>query len=154
WCLEHIPQVRAAREQGYLAAGPLAAFLLYSLLAGRPYCIDPANASRTQLWDPRTRTWDEQLLQLFGVPRQILAQCVASCHAFGQLPFAGGSIPLLVCPGDQSATPFAFGPLDARRIYLNVGTGAFLQLAQAGEDGDPRLLRSVLWADAQRTIQI
>lgn len=155
WCLENIDAVGDARKKKRLAAGPVAAFLLHSLLIERPHKVDPANASRTQLWDPRRREWSTPLLDLFGVPRDVLPACVPSRHAFGHLKFDQREIPLGVCTGDQSAMPFASGELDARTLYLNIGTGAFLQRTTAEGDGDhPRLLRSVLWSDEQRAIEV
>ncbi len=150
WCLEELPAVRAAAEAGTLAMGPLASFLLARLLAGGPCLADPANASRTQLWDPARRDWDDELLALFGVPRNALPACVDSRHDFGFLETPAGVVPLLVATGDQSAVPFAFGPLDPATAYVNAGTGAFVQRALHGSVPTvPRLLASVVWSDAQ-----
>lgn len=148
WCLDEIPAVRKAREEKRLALGPLSSYLLHSLLEERPYVVDPANASRTQLWDPEARDWSESLTALFGVPSELLPRCVHTRNAFGQLSFWGKQIPLVVCTGDQSAAPFAFGAMDAATIYLNMGTGAFLQRLSSVDD--PRLLRSVAYSDERQ----
>lgn len=147
WCLDNLDKVANAKTNLRLNAGPLASFLMFALLAERPRLIDPANASRTLLWDVHTANWSAELLQLFGIPRDILPSCVASRHAFGHLPFGSRSIPLIVCTGDQSAMPFAGGRIDVDAIYLNVGTGAFLQRLTNSQIPDDRLLRSILWAD-------
>lgn len=150
WCLEEVPAVRAAAEANTLAMGPLASFLLARLLDGRPCLADPANASRTQLWDPARRDWDEELLALFGVPRRVLPACVDSRHDFGVLATPAGAVPLVVTTGDQSAVPFAAGPLDPVAAYVNAGTGAFVQRALRDRvPAAPRLLASVVWSDAQ-----
>ncbi|MCC7489307.1 MAG: hypothetical protein IT485_06615 [Gammaproteobacteria bacterium] len=149
WCLEHLPAVRRAAAAGDLMMGPLAAFITSALARERPLLADPANASRTQLWDPRQRDWSDELLALFGVPRAVLPRCVTSRHAFGTLEAAGMEVPLAVVTGDQSAVPFAFGPLDAATAYVNAGTGAFVQRAIRGRLPEaPRLLASVVWSDA------
>lgn len=154
WCLDNIDAVRQAHDRKRLAAGPLAAYLLHSLLVERPHFVDPSNASRTQLWDPRSRDWSDSLLEAFGVPRDILPACVSSRHAYGQLQFDGRGIPLVVCTGDQAAMPFATGELDAGTLYLNMGTGAFLQRCrQAGEPDEPRLLRSVMWSEGEQVVE-
>lgn len=150
WCLDELDAVRKARESARLGIGPLASFLVYSLLAERPYVVDPANASRTQLWDPATRDWSDVLARRFDVPLELLPHCVHTQHPFGRLPFAGRDIPLTICTGDQSAAPFAFGPIDEATIYLNIGTGAFLQ--QPSQREDIRLLRSVSYSDEQRFV--
>ncbi len=149
WCLEHLPAVGAAAAAGELAMGPLAAFIAYRLLPARPCLVDPANASRTQLWDPRRGDWSDELLALFGVPRACLPRCVTSRAAYGTLATAAGPVPLTVMTGDQSAVPFAFGALDPAAAYINVGTGAFVQRAIRDRLPEaPRLLASVVWSDA------
>lgn len=148
WCLDHLPAVRAAQASGDLAMGPLASFIVHRLLAGRPLVADPANASRTQLWDPAARDWSAPLLALFGVPRAALPACVTSRYAYGTLDTPAGAVPLTVVTGDQSAVPFAFGALDAAAAYVNVGTGAFVQRAIRDRLPEaPRLLASVVWSD-------
>lgn len=155
WCLDNIDAVRSAHDKKRLAAGPLASYLLHSLLTERPYKVDPANASRTQLWEPGVRDWSAELLELFGVPREVLPASVPSRHAFGHLPFAGRSIPLIVCTGDQAAMPFASGELDQDTLYLNLGTGAFLQRQRgSGRVDHPQLLRSVMWSDDEQVIEV
>jgi glycerol kinase len=149
WCLDHLPAVQAAADAGTLVMGPLASFLAYRLCTGRPLVADPANASRTQLWNPATGDWSPELLALFGVPQEVLPRCVTSRHDYGALEAAARPVPLVVVTGDQSAVPFASGPLDATAAYVNVGTGAFIQRAVRGHLPDaPRLLASVVWSDA------
>lgn len=149
WCLDHLPLVRAAADDGRLALGPLSSFILFRLLRERPLLVDPANASRTQLWDPVTRQWAEDLLELFGVPGRYLPQPVPSRYAFGSLRLGERSVPLGVCTGDQSTVPYAFGPVDLASAYVNLGTGAFIQCPLAEPLRAPPLLTSVVWADAE-----
>jgi len=148
WCLENLPAVSKACEDGTLAFGPIASFVMFRLLAERPLLVDPANASRTQLWDLRTRDWSTSLLELFGVPRAPLPDCVPNGHAYGHL----SQVPLTVCTGDQSAALFARGAPDPRAAWVNIGTGAFVQ-RPAGENPPerPGLLSSVVWQDALGT---
>src|SRR5687767_7317621 len=72
WCLDHLPEVRAAAARDALRAGPLASYLLHRLLTERPFVADAATAARTLLWSPFERDWSEALLDLFGIPRAIL----------------------------------------------------------------------------------
>lgn len=152
WCLDHLPAVGAAASAGQLVMGPLASFLLCRLLDERPLAADPANASRTQLWDPATRDWSPELAALFGIGTEVLPTAVTSRHAYGTLPTPAGPVPLTVCTGDQSAVPFAFGALAPTTAYVNVGTGAFVQRAIRDRLPDaPRLLVSVVWSDVTGT---
>lgn len=151
WCLDNVPSVRAALARGRLAMGPVASFLLFRLLDARPYVADPANASRTQLWDPALRAWSAPLCELFGIEQGLLPECVGTRHDFGSLPCGRGSIPCTIATGDQSAVPFAFGDADDGTAYVNVGTGAFLQLPVRGVPPTaPKMLASVLRADGAR----
>ncbi len=151
WCLDHLPAVQTAAANGELVMGPLASFLVCRLVAGRPLLADPANASRTQLWALATRDWSPELLALFGIDAAVLPRAVTSRYAYGDLSTPCGPAPLTVVTGDQSAVPFAFGPLDPGTAYLNLGTGAFAQRAVPGNLPDaPRLLVSVVWSDAAR----
>jgi glycerol kinase len=149
WCLDHEPTVRGAAADGQLAAGPLSSFLLARLVPGLPCTVDPANASRTLLYDPASLDWSETLLGLFGIERRHLPSCVATRYAFGPLRVGAQSIALTICTGDQSAAAFAFGRPDPSSALVNVGTGAFVQRVAAVEAALPDgLLRSVLCADA------
>ncbi len=153
WCLDELPAVQQAQQAGQLHCGPLASYLLQALLQERPHLVDPANASRTQLWSPAGNDWADMLLQWFGVPRAALPKPVTTQHTYGHLQIGTHQVPLLACTGDQAAVLFANGALDRDCIYINVGTGGFAlaplehELAQAAP-----LLRSVLYSDATRTI--
>ncbi|MDX1252808.1 MAG: glycerol kinase [Gammaproteobacteria bacterium] len=152
WCLDHLPAVQAARQDGTLICGPLASFILFHLLEERPILADPANAARTLLWNLQTRDWDDELLTLFGVPRAALPRCVASRHLFGHLRTEGQVIPLTLTTGDQSAALFAFGHPDAETAYVNMGTGAFVQRIALQRPSCPRLLNSVVFAEKERAV--
>lgn len=149
WCLEHLPAVEAARVAGRLRFGPLASFLAMRLTAGTNSYADPANASRTLLWDRSRRNWSAELLDLFSVPADCLPPCVPSRYEWGELNVAERNIPLTVVTGDQSAALFAFGMPTADTTYINIGTGAFLQRMLPDTQLDPgRLLASVVYQDA------
>lgn len=148
WCLDRLPAVRRAMHQNRLAAGPLASFILANLLREKPLLADPVNASRTLLWDYHSRDWSPELLKLFKIPTGILPRCVPNQHAFGQLQLGDHKVPLNVVIGDQPVALFAQGQPHAHRIYVNIGTGAFIQRLYGTKP--PRvsgLLGSVLWQD-------
>jgi len=150
WCLRELPTVKRAARDGRLAAGPLASYLAAGLSAGNPCVTDPVNGFRTQLMDLRTGDWSEELCGLFGVPPEVLPQCVANRYGFGDLHVAGRAIPLTVVTGDQPAALFAQGTPQAGIAYVNIGTGAFVQCIS--DRDSPDLLRSVLWRDSETTL--
>lgn len=153
WCLDYLPGVRRAAATNRLAAGPLSSFLVSRLVAGGPCVVDPANASRTLLYDPATLDWSDPLLALFGIDRAQLPSCVPTRRDFGQLVIERAGVTLTACTGDQSAAAFAFGRPDSATALVNVGTGAFVQrVAPGGALLPAGLLRSVLYADAAGAI--
>ncbi|HEX4050858.1 MAG TPA: FGGY family carbohydrate kinase [Steroidobacteraceae bacterium] len=158
WCLDELEPVRRARQARELQIGPLAAYLV-ARLTGRPSGVDPANAARTLLWDSTAQDWSEELLELFGIPRALLPPCLRTRAEYGRLnppgPDPSGEpreiITLRAVSGDQSAVPFAFGAPDVRSVYINLGTGAFLQRPVARRPVDPRpLLGGMLGVDERR----
>jgi len=126
WLLGNLPGVAAAQAQENLVMGPLASYLLRHLLAAAPALVDEANASRTLLWNLRERDWDDALLKLFGIPRQVLPECRPILHDYGVT--AIGGIPLRAVNGDQTAALYAQGMPPEKTITVNIGTGAFVLL--------------------------
>jgi len=153
WALEHLPAVRAAREAGTLAWGPMASFLVFRLLKEQPLLAEPQCAARTQLWNIHTRDWDPELLALFGLPAGFLPQSVPTVHAWGTLETAGISVPMTAVNGDQSAAVFAFGWPEEDCAYVNIGTSAFVQRALTAFPGHvPRQLTGIILADRDTTV--
>jgi glycerol kinase len=147
WCLDNLESVAAAHQQNRLCAGPLASFLAFRLLQERPFCIDPANASRTLLWNLNDNNWDDELCQLFGVPQQILPRCTRTQETFGHLVIDELKLPLTIITGDQPAALFAWGEPRIDATYLNIGTGAFIQRPVAAPQQSDRLLSGIAYLD-------
>ena len=110
-----------------LAFGTIDSWLIWNLTGGRVHATDVTNASRTMLWNLKTRDWDAALLKLFGVPRSILPQVLESRGDFGATDpmLLGAAIPILGVAGDQQAASFGqacFRPGDVKSTY---GTGCF-----------------------------
>lgn len=153
WCLENLPALQEALERGQLACGPLASYLPFHLCHERPFVVDPTIAARTLLWSLETMDWSTRLLEMFGVPRQVLPDCVHSRHDFGHIQLRGSAIPMTVSTGDQSAALFANGIPAADAALVNLGTGAFVQrMSNSPLSSKSRLLRSVVWHDSERSI--
>lgn len=134
WLLEHVPAVRAARAQGTLRMGTLDTWLLWRLSGGRIYATDWSTASRTMLFDVRSLDWDDDLLVLFGVPRELLAAPRPSGALYGTtdpVAFLGIAAPLAASAVDQPAALWGHGCFRAGELKITYGTGAFL-LMHAG----------------------
>jgi glycerol kinase len=124
WLLEHEAALATACDSGRLIMGPLVSYLLHHLLAGNGDLVDHANASRTLLWNLGQRDWDDWLLGLFGIDRDLLPACRPICADYGVT--ATGAIPVTAVNGDQTAALYARGQPDPDTIRVNIGTGAFV----------------------------
>jgi glycerol kinase len=148
WLLRHDTAVAAAREQGRLAIGPLAGFLLHHLVRGTREMVDHANASRTLLWNLEDRDWDPWLLDLFAIPREALPDCLPILADYGVTRY--GNIPLTAVNGDQTAALYAQGTPERDTLLVNTGTGAFVLLPTGAQQLPvPRLLRGLSRSDAR-----
>ena len=127
YCLQHFPAVQDALRQEQLAWGPLSSFLIFQLTQERTFACDPVNASRTLLYNPFLQDWDEELLQLFQLPRKALPAIYPNDACFGHLRWQERLVPLMLVEGDQPAALFAHGAPNPKACYINIGTGAFLQ---------------------------
>ena len=78
WILDHVPGARARAARGELAFGTIDTWLLWHLSEGHVHATDATNASRTLLYDIHRGAWDEELLQLLDVPRELLPEVRAS----------------------------------------------------------------------------
>lgn len=128
WLLDHIPGARARAEKGELAFGTLDSYLIYKLTGGKVHATDVTNASRTLLLNLKSLKWDESLLDLFNIPRQLLPEVRESSGDFGfvEKNLLGNSIPICGVAGDQQSAFFGqacFSPGDVKSTY---GTGCFM----------------------------
>jgi glycerol kinase len=135
WLLDNVPGARSRAEAGELAAGTIDSWLIWKLTGGRVHATDPTNASRTLLYDITRLDWDEELLELFGVPRAILPAVRPSSGDFGETSadLFGQRIPIAGVAGDQQAALFGQGCAEPGLAKNTYGTGAFLLLHTGGE---------------------
>ena len=125
--LEWLLHTTGARDAAF---GTVDTWLVHRLTYGRAHVTDPTNASRTMLYDIEAGAWDPTLLDLFGVPREVLPEVRPSSGVFGtaDASWFGREIPIAGIAGDQQAALFGqgcFAPGSAKNTY---GTGAFLLL--------------------------
>lgn len=132
WLLD---ETAGARDNpGQFAAGTIDTWLIWRLTGGA-HRTDPTNASRTMLYDIDERRWSEELLELIGVPGQVLPQVTASGGEFGLTRDGDGvpaGIPIRAVLGDQQSALFGQGCVDPGQAKSTYGTGCFL-LANTGK---------------------
>ncbi|MFE1784157.1 glycerol kinase GlpK [Streptomyces sp. NPDC059506] len=136
WLLENVDGLRQAAEQGHAVFGNTDSWVLWNLTGGPDggvHATDVTNASRTMLMDLETLDWDDELLEIFGVPRAMLPRIHSSSHpeAFGRTRTSRPlrtAVPVTGVLGDQHAATVGqvcFLPGEAKNTY---GTGNFLVL--------------------------
>ncbi len=150
WLLDHTPGLRARASRGEIAFGTVDSWLVWKLTGGRVHATDYSNASRTLLYNIHELAWDEELLALLDVPRDILPEVKPSSHVYGETEpsaFFGHSIPVAGVAGDQQAALFGQACYDAGMTKNTYGTGSFL-LMNTGQEIVPSkegLLTTIAW---------
>lgn len=134
WILDNVSGARERAQRGELCFGTVDSWLIYNLTGKRVHSTDYSNASRTMIYNINTLDWDETLLKIFDIPKEMLPAVLPSSGIFGYTDPAlfGGEIPIAGVAGDQQAALFGqccFNPGDAKNTY---GTGGFL-LMNTGE---------------------
>ncbi|MDB5364671.1 MAG: glycerol kinase [Rhodospirillales bacterium] len=122
WLLDQ-RDLRVRAERGELAFGTIDSFLLWRLTEGRVHATDATNAARTSLFDIHRNEWDDELLQLFGVPRSVLPS-VVDCA--GVIATTSDGVPITGCAGDQQAATVGQACWAPGAVKATYGTGCFL----------------------------
>ena len=135
WILDKIPGARRGAEEGRLLFGTIDSWLIWNLTGGRAHVTDVTNASRTMLFDIRRLRWDPELLELFGIPEQMLPKVQPSSCIYGETEPAlfGGKIPVAGAAGDQQSALFGQCCFEAGDVKNTYGTGCFLLMHTGSE---------------------
>ena len=149
WILDNVEGAREKAENGELCFGTIDTWLMWNLTAGKVHATDYSNASRTMLFNIKTLEWDNELLELFNIPRSMLPEAKPSSYIFGytDAKILGAEIAIGGVAGDQQAALFGqccFAPGQIKNTY---GTGAFL-LMNVGEEPritDSGLVTTIAW---------
>lgn len=129
WLLDHVPEAKNLLAQGRLMAGNMDAWLVWKMSGGQAHVTDPSTASRTMLMNLHSCSWDQDVLDIFEIPQQILPEIrnSASLFAFADADsFCGISAPISGMVNDQQAALFGqtcFAPGTVKTTY---GTGCFM----------------------------
>lgn len=128
WILDNVPGARGRAEKGELLFGTVDTYLMWQLSKGKIFATDYTNASRTMLFNIHTLKWDDDLLQLFDIPRGMLPEVYPSGHNFGLTDdaFIGREIPICSVVGDQQAALFGHLAVNSGDVKNTYGTGCFL----------------------------
>ena len=147
WLLDNVEGARQRAMRGELAFGTIDTWLAWNLTRGEAHVTDPSNASRTLLYDIHAGDWDDELLALFDIPRQVLPRVVPSSGICAHAIVGGVRVPIAGIAGDQQAALFGqacHAPGLAKNTY---GTGCFL-LMNTGDKAvasTNNLLTTIAW---------
>ena len=128
WILEHVPGARELANSGKLAFGTVDSWLVWNLTGGRLHITDVSNASRTLLFNIHTLSWDEELLEILGVPKAILPKVKQSSEVYGKTDkdLLGAEIPVSGIAGDQQAALFGQMCIKEGMVKNTYGAGCFV----------------------------
>jgi len=145
WILDHVSGARAAAEKGKLAFGTVDSWLIWKLTGGKVHVTDPSNASRTMLYNIRTGEWDDELLKILKVPREILPRVAKSSEVYGGAKSLG--IPIAGIAGDQQAALFGQACHKPGMVKNTYGTGCFMLMNTGAKPVTSKnnLLTTVAW---------
>ncbi len=153
WILDHVEGSYELAQKGDLCFGTVDTWLIYKLTEGQTFVTDVSNASRTMLFNIHTLNWDQELLDLFDIPRVILPEVKSSSEIYGYTNLFGNKIPISGIAGDQQAALFGQLCTQEGMVKNTYGTGCFL-LMNTGEKpvlSKNKLLTTIAWQINEKT---
>ena len=149
WILDHVPGARDRAEAGKLRFGTVDSWLVWQLTRGEVHVTDVSNASRTMLFNINTLEWDQELLDLLGVPRSMMPRVCSSSEVYGhtKTTIFAHEVPIAGIAGDQQAALFGQMCTAPGSVKNTYGTGCFLLMNTGGKPILSRnnLLTTVAW---------
>ncbi len=135
WILDNVKEAKELLRKDELCFGTVDTFLLWHLTGGKEFATDYTNASRTLLFNIHTLKWDDELLEIFNIPKSILPNVYPSGHLFGYTDITkfGAEIPITGIVGDQQGALFGQLCTNKGDIKNTFGTGCFM-LMNTGEN--------------------
>ncbi|MBR0222898.1 MAG: glycerol kinase GlpK, partial [Bacteroidales bacterium] len=149
WILDNVPGAREKAEAGKLRFGTVDSWLVWQLTRGSVHVTDVSNASRTMLFNINTLAWDEELLDLLGIPASMMPDVRSSSEVYGytKTTIFAHEVPIAGIAGDQQAALFGQMCTVPGSVKNTYGTGCFL-LMNTGEKpilSRNNLLTTVAW---------
>ncbi len=129
WILDHVPDAQERAEKGELLFGTIDSWLVYKLTDGKVHVTDYSNASRTMLFNINTLEWDQEILDILNIPREMLPKVVSNSEIYGLTKtyhFFGSKVPIAGMAGDQQAALFGQMAFEPGMVKNTYGTGSFI----------------------------
>lgn len=149
WILDNVPGAKDRANRGELALGTIDSWLIWNLTGGKVHVTDVSNASRTMLFNINGLSWDPELLELFGIPENMLPEVKSSSEVYGFTAegLLSESLPIAGIAGDQQAATFGQMCLSPGSVKNTYGTGCFI-LCNTGEQpvlSRNKLVTTIAW---------
>ncbi len=149
YLLDTVDGLRARAERGEILFGTVDSFLIWRLTGGKCHVTDVSNASRTMMFNIHSLEWDDELLEILGVPRTMLPAVRGSSEIYGETSadLLGASIPIAGIAGDQQAATFGQACFTTGSAKNTYGTGCFMLMntGTAPKASQNNLLTTVGW---------
>jgi glycerol kinase len=147
WLLDNVSGLRERALNGEICFGTIDSWLLYKFTGN--HCTEPTNASRTLLFNINTGKWDDELLDIFEIPKEILPKIQPTSSYFGKTEkkYLGAEITISGMAGDQQAALFGQACFDVGDCKNTYGTGCFA-LINTGKKpafSENKLLTTIAW---------
>lgn len=151
WLYENEEKVRAALDAGQAYFGTVDTWLLYKLSGGKKYLTDYTNASRTLFFNIKTLSWDEELLNTFGLSKLNLPEVKPSSHEFGKSSFEGAlpkEITIGAMIGDSHAAAVGEGCFAPGTAKATMGTGCsiLMNVGDTVKDSEKGMVSTICWS--------
>ncbi len=149
WMMESVESVKKAKEKGTLRFGTIDSFLAWKMTG--KHVTDHTNASRTMLYNIEKMDWDDELLELFKIPRWSLPEIVDSAKVVGNTTWG---IPLSGMVGDQQGALFGQLAFDEGDVKITMGTGSFVLMNTGNSPAfsENGLLTTVGWKIGEEVV--
>ena len=149
WLLKNVDGLKDLAQQGHVAFGTIDSWLIWNLTQGSEHVIEASNASRTMLMNLQNQSWDEELLELFDIPKSVLPKIIQSDHYVADTAegLLGATIPITGILGDQQSALFGQSCFEVGTAKNTYGTGCFM-LFNTGHEvqySQNKLLSTLAW---------
>jgi glycerol kinase len=130
WILDNIPKAKQLMSKNQLLFGTIDSFLIWRLTKGKVHATDATNASRTMIYNISSNKWDDTILKLLKINKNILPEVKDCADDYGRThqSITGKSIPINGVVGDQQAATIGQCCFEPGSLKSTYGTGAFVLL--------------------------
>jgi glycerol kinase len=149
WILENVKGAKEKALEGKLAFGTIDTWLIWKLTNGATHVTDVTNASRTMMYNIHTLSWDDELLDLFGIPKSMLPEVKSSSEVYGETAgnILAAKIPIAGIAGDQQSALFGQMCTEVGMVKNTYGTGCFMlmNIGKTPKISANNLLTTIAW---------